>query len=179
LNSQLFEYFGAHHEIHTDHIVQKRDELIRLASRLYREMYTADQFSVLTVEGLMHELVAEFLRHTEKFSGGNAPAWLKTARDFISEEFSSPVRLSSIAELAGVHPTHLAREFHRRFHTTIGDFVRRRRVEKACESLRSASTPLGEVAIEAGFFDQSHFTRVFKKATGMTPGAYRRAFQSC
>lgn len=179
LNSQLLAYASCHNDIPTDHIVQNRSELSHLALRLYHEMYSIDEFSILTVEGLIHEITAEFLRSAEKSSGRAAPRWLLTARDFISDEFRNHLTLSAIADLADVHPTHLAREFRRNFHVTIGDFVRKRRVEFGCLTLVRSKAPISEIASEAGFYDQSHFTRVFKKATGMTPAAYRAAFQTC
>ena len=71
--------------------------------------------------------------------------------------------------------TLLAREFRRRFGCSIGDYVRRLRIEFACRELAISDVPLYEIAFAAGFSDHSHFARTFKRATGMTPGAYRAA----
>lgn len=179
LTAALAEYASAHQHISVGSMVQKRSELNQLLGRLYQEFHAIDEFSPLTVEGLMSQITAEFLRSSHRSAGTTAPRWLLTARDFVSEEFANNPNLSMIAELADVHPTHLAREFQRHFQITIGDFVRRRRVEFACRKIVESKAALSEVALEAGFFDQSHFTRIFKKATGMTPADYRTAFQSC
>jgi AraC family transcriptional regulator len=179
LTPQLAEYASAYEDISVDYIVEKRSELNQLVVRLYQEFYTIDEFSPLTVEGLMSEITAEFLRYSDKSAGKAAPRWLLTARDFVSEEFANNLTISTIAGLADIHPTHLAREFQRHFQITIGDFVRRRRVEFACRKIIESKAPLSEIALEAGFFDQSHFTRIFKKATGMTPANYRATFQTC
>jgi AraC family transcriptional regulator len=72
-----------------------------------------------------------------------------------------------------VHPAHLAREFRRRRHCTIGGYVRRLRVEFACRELSSTDAPLAEIALAAGFSHQSHLTRTFKELTGMTPAKFR------
>jgi AraC family transcriptional regulator len=178
LNSQLSTYADSRSDLPVDHITQSRGELTRLALRLYRETSAFDEFSSLTVEGLVSEMMAEFLRYSDKSSDTTAPAWLLLARDIVSEEFANNLTLSSVAELASVHPTHLAREFRRHFHMTVGDFVRRRRVEFACRLLLRSQRPLIEIAHETGFFDQSHFTRVLKNATGMTPASYRATFQN-
>jgi AraC family transcriptional regulator len=68
----------------------------------------------------------------------------------------------------------LARTFRRQRGESVGDCVRRLRVESARRLLEDGRQPLSEVALAAGFADQSHFTRVFRRLTGMTPGEYRR-----
>ena len=59
-----------------------------------------------------------------------------------------------------------------------GEYVRRQRIALACRSLAESDMPLADVAIEAGFADQSHFTRTFKRQLGVTPAAYRRQADS-
>jgi AraC family transcriptional regulator len=84
------------------------------------------------------------------------------------------VGLAEIAAEVGVHPVHLASTFRRYFHHTMGDYQRQLRVEFACRQLASGCASLGEIALAAGFADQSHFVRVFKRHLGITPGAYRK-----
>jgi YesN/AraC family two-component response regulator len=57
---------------------------------------------------------------------------------------------------------------------TVGEYLNALRIRRACRELADAGTRLADVALRAGFSDQSHFTRAFKRATGMTPGAFRR-----
>jgi AraC family transcriptional regulator len=179
LDSQLAEYTKSRKHSSEDMVIQRRPELIKLCLRLRKEAQSPDEFSQLSVSGLIAEITAEFFRHSERYSGRLAPRWLLAARDLISDEFRNSLTLSSIADLVGVHPAHLAREFKRCFQTTIGDFVRNRRVEFVCRRLTQSDAPLSELAAEAGFFDQSHLTRVLKRATGMTPAAYRASFRQC
>ena len=54
-----------------------------------------------------------------------------------------------------------------------GEYIRQLRVEYACRQLSSSSTALAEIASAAGFSDQSHFSRTFKRQIGMTPSQYR------
>jgi AraC family transcriptional regulator len=56
---------------------------------------------------------------------------------------------------------------------SVGDYVRRLRLEWAANELATSELPLADVAIGAGFVDQSHFTRAFKRHTGVTPGRFR------
>ena len=86
-------------------------------------------------------------------------------------------RAPSLAELAagvGVHPVTLARAFRRTFGCTIGEYLRRLRIERAAEQLATGTQPLAEIALAAGFADQSHFSNVFRRRVGMSPSAYRR-----
>ena len=83
---------------------------------------------------------------------------------------------AALVELAldiGVHPVHLARVFRKNFDCTVGEFVRRLRIERACKEIAESSAPISEIALALGFYDQSHFSNTFKRFTGMTPAAYR------
>ena len=62
-----------------------------------------------------------------------------------------------------VHPVHLAQTFRKFYRCTIGDYVRSLRIEFACRQLAATKMPLSEIALLAGFADQSHFTRTFRK----------------
>ena len=73
----------------------------------------------------------------------------------------------------GVHPAHLARCFKREYGQTVGEYARALRLEWAAEQLALDDASLAEIALGAGFADQSHFTRAFRQHAGVTPGRYR------
>ena len=125
----------------------------------------------------MLEIVAETLRQTSNKSLGTPPRWLITTKERLDQGFRENLTIDSLAKSAGIHPTHLVGEFRRYFKTTIGDYVRQRRVESAKQMLMSSKTPISEIALISGFFDQSHFTRVFKKTVGITPAVFRATFR--
>lgn len=141
--------------------------------RLYAEFRQEDDVSSLAIEGLILELLAERARAHGAAGAGAVPAWLKKAREILQDEFVQKRSLGELAAAVGVHPVHLCREFRNRYHTTIGDFVRRRRVEHACTLLADPRRPLAQVALECGFADQSHLTAVFKRLIGTTPAEFR------
>ena len=84
---------------------------------------------------------------------------------------------SSIAAASGVHSVTLARGFRRAYGCTLGEYIRRR-IERAIEKLRTSSAPLAEIALANGFADQSHFSNLFRRYTGVTPSRFRRAARS-
>jgi AraC-like DNA-binding protein len=81
--------------------------------------------------------------------------------------------LADLAAIGGVHPVHLSREFRKHYHMTIGELIRKRRIDRACELLSNSAMSLSEVALTCGFSDQSHFCAMFKSHTGLTPAKFR------
>jgi AraC family transcriptional regulator len=69
----------------------------------------------------------------------------------------------------------LIRVFRQHYKCTPGQFLRQLRLEAAADALAQSAQPLLEIALEAGFADQPHFTKAFRKFSGQTPGDYRRA----
>ena len=66
------------------------------------------------------------------------------------------------------------RAFRARFGVSVGTYVRRERIRWASRALRNTDAPIAEIALQAGFADQSHFTRTFVRHMGVSPGRYRR-----
>jgi AraC family transcriptional regulator len=140
-----------------------------IAVKLRSEFRAPDAFSPMVIEALMLELFVACARHREP---GAAPLWLRDVRAAIEERFREPLTLSMLAADADVQASHLARAFRRHYGTTVGELLRARRVEYAKQKLASRE-PLAQIALDAGFADQSHFTRTFRKATGLTPAAFQ------
>ena len=152
--------------------------LIQLLMKLYHEFQNIDAASPLAVEGLALEMLAEVSRNKLLNKETNCPRWLKQARDIINDDFSRHLSLNTIAREVGVHPVHLARAFRRHNRCTIGEYIRKIRIEYACRKMITSETPLIEIALNTGFSDQSHFTRIFKRFKGMTPAEYRAKFDA-
>lgn len=146
--------------------------LAALGHHIYGEFGSQDAYSALAIEGLILEVLAETSRVGAE-PGPRRPAWLQQAYDLIHDTFQEPLTLSSVAGAVGVHPSRLARVFRRHFRRSIGEYVRHLRVERAARELTEGRAPLAEIGLHAGFFDQSHFSRVFKTHTGQTPAQFR------
>jgi AraC family transcriptional regulator len=143
--------------------------------RLYNEYRHRDAWSPMAIEGLSLEILAELSRSTAKATDAGTPRWLEQAKEILAVRLTDAPSLADLANHVGVHPVHLAREFRRRFNCTIGDFIRQLRIESACREIAQADATLCDIALRAGFYDQSHFSNTFKRFTGMTPAAYRAA----
>jgi len=151
--------------------------VIHLAQRLYGEFRLRDEVSRLAIESIALGVLAEASRRVSRIAEPKAPVWLQQARALVDLHFAQALPLSAVARRVGVHPVHLARTFQRFYRTTFGDYVRQLRIEFAQQALAGSSTPLSSIAASAGFCDQSHFSRCFKRYTGLTPAEYRLALQ--
>ena len=85
--------------------------------------------------------------------------------------------VGEVARAVGVNPVRLARTFRRRYGMSLGTYTRGLRIDWAGRELRSSHLPLSTIAMQAGFADQSHFTRTFRRQVGVTPHRYREAAQ--
>jgi len=148
-----------------------------LALRLANEACHIDDCSPLVVQGLVLETLGAVARLTRSERSGRVPAWLKAAREMLHDSFSEPFDAATVAQSVGVHPVHLSRAFRRYFGSTMGEYLRRVRIDYACEQLASSDHSMAQVAIDAGFSGQSHFSVAFKHVTGLTPGQYRTSFR--
>src|SRR2546427_3461078 len=147
-----------------------------LFMKLYCEFRQMDNASPLAIEGLTLEMLAEASRRQVKVSDRTPPRWLVRARELLHAQFSEHLTIAQLATSVGVHPVHLAREFRKFYRCTIGEYIRQLRIEHACRALYASDAPLAAIASAAGFSDQSHFSRTFKRLIGVTPLEYRAAF---
>jgi AraC family transcriptional regulator len=141
-----------------------------LGRRIACELTAPDASSGLAVEGLVLQLLA--MGQREATPSPSASGWLATVVEVLHEQAPRVPALSELAAEAGVHPGHLARSFRRALGVTVCEYSRRLRLEWAAAALEGDAT-LAQVALDAGFADQSHFTRAFRSHSGVTPGRYR------
>lgn len=144
-----------------------------LAHRLHGEFRLRDEVSRLMIDSLTLGLVAEASLLAARADAAH-PEWLARARALLRARFSGRVTLDELARACGVHPVHLARSFRRHYGCTIGQHLRELRLDFACRRMRLSNASLAEIALAAGFADQSHLTRLFKRHMGLTPSEYRR-----
>jgi len=146
-------------------------EAAGLAAALFRELRDDHPGSALVLEGLALQLLGSIVRFP---SDRSMPRWLARVEERLREECPARLRIADLAAEAGVHPAHLARAYRKHFRRTIGEDLRFRRVELARRLVETGES-LSTAAAEAGFSDQSHFSRAFRGFHGMSPGEYRRS----
>ena len=105
--------------------------------------------------------------------GGLPPRILRLIREYIDANLEKNVRLDELARRANLSKYHFARAFKQSAGVPPHTYLIKRRVERARELLSDTSMPLAEVALVAGFSNQSHFTCRFREQIGMTPSSYR------
>ena len=160
------------------------DPLIRhVALALLGEASGGESFGKIYAESLAQTLILHLLKnYTVKgapreaaASGGLSGYRLRRAKEFIVEHLEEDITLAEVAEAAGYSPFHFARSFRRSTGLTPQQYLVQQRIGRAKELLTKGDLPLVEVAIGAGFKNQSHFTTLFRKFTALTPKAFREA----
>ncbi len=128
------------------------------------------------IEGMLLDVYKKFLA----MRSGKAPKWARELKEIIQDQFDTNLTLSlkGLSEMLQVHPTYLSREFSKYFDDlSFGDYIRKLRIERAIQLLKTSTNSLSEIAYLTGFSDQSHFTRIFKKHTGKNPLAFKKSLQ--
>ncbi len=147
--------------------------LIWSACRLYNEFKNWQVGSELIAEGITLEMLG-YSSQRQLLTSTRPPAWLRRVIEILDDELAENLTIEYLANEAGVHPVHLAVAFRKFQHQTIGEYVRQRRLARATQMLFDREIPLADIAASTGFFDQSHFTRVFKRYLGLTPAIFRK-----
>lgn len=147
--------------------------------RLYRTGFDTVEEQTLVVQELVVELAKEIAGRSSWTFSAAAPGWLHRVRDSIHADLSRPPSLPDLAAEAGVHPSHVCRVFRRHHGCSISSYLQRQRIDEAVRLLIARpNEDLSTVALRVGYYDQSHFTRAFRRVTGDTPGSFRDALEA-
>lgn len=135
--------------------------------------------SQLEQESLLLEVIPQFflkhaeLRHSLPLSKPETKA-VGLIRAYLEAHYTENISIDTLAQLAGLSPYYLIRSFHQQVGVPPHGYQRQWQLLQAKRLLRT-SKPLAEIAVENGFYDQSHLNRNFKRAFGITPGQYRKS----
>lgn len=148
---------------------------------LWGQMVANDRSSRLVVDTLVNQL----LQNLVDLSGRQIPGPGQGSRlsirqfsdvlDYMVAHLGDVVDLETLASVAGISRFHFSRLFSAKTGQSPTRFLRQLRIEKASQDLIDCpQTSIAEIAVNCGFCDQAHLTRIFKLETGMTPAKYRR-----
>ena len=90
----------------------------------------------------------------------------------LAEGIGSIKDLSSLSKELNIHPVHLSREFHKYFGSTLGQYTRQLKLNKAIHLMATKKYTMTEICYQCGFYDQSHFITAFKATYNMTPSYF-------
>ena len=120
-------------------------------------------------DGVMRDAAAAPALHR----GGLPPRALRRVREFIEAHLEQTISIQALAAMVGLSMCHFARAFKQSQGMTPHDYLVHCRVRRTQELLADTNLPLSEIAIAAGFADQSHCARRFRELVGLTPSRYR------
>lgn len=165
---------GLAHNFTNDHELLEKgmvlyDALYSWAKYLQKEKHTQQPF-----ESLLLDVFNNYLK-TKQGSKKKIPQWAKELKETIQDHIDTNLSLKELSKGLEISPSYLSREFSKYFEDlSFGDYIRKQRIDRAMELIKSSSYSLTEIAYLTGFSDQSHFTRIFKKNVGQNPSDYSK-----
>lgn len=154
-------------------------EMPRLFAQLWGAMHGAHAGSVLLSDALVLQVMSRLLdlagRKNRPATGGLAPWQVRKAREIILDRLAETVTLVELAEAVGLSPWHFCRAFAQTVGVTPHRAQMLARLDQAREMLGADGNSITDIALNCGYQSSQAFSRVFRKETGATPAAYRRA----
>ena len=153
--------------------LEKRKNLAveRLPGKITFYRSGEDDQSSLSVSMLLLDLLQQA---SNSLDGKKHYSWVSDIEEVLRGNWDRRLSLNALSSIAKVHPVTLSRQFHKYHSCTLGEYLRKLKIEKALTLIKTSRQSLTEIVYECGFADQSHFTRTFKCLTGLLPHAYQK-----
>ena len=136
--------------------------------------YLASKFPLTDEAGVVTGLVS-ISRDLQSPSVGDLKmAGLRKVVDWVHDHLDEEIKVPDLAKIAGMNGSQLERRMKRIFKLSVGQYVRKLRVDRAAVLLRDTDLGIAEIALQCGYSEQSSLTRQFKAAVGCPPGEFRR-----
>lgn len=120
----------------------------------------------------------EVSRALEEYCADDRSAFKAPVSEYIAARYMENIRLGDLADMMGFSEGHFARTFRREFGQTFIQYLTQYRVQRSKELLRTTHIPVDQVAAQVGMNSYSYFCTCFKRACGLSPGAYRSSAQA-
>ena len=138
--------------------------------------YVTSKFPVIGRKGAVMGVAGVMLPYDQAGSAPGDYQRLTRACEYVLAHYGEPIAVADLATRTHLSPSQLQREFRRLFGMSVGDYLLRVRLIMARRRLEATLDPVGQIALDCGFYDQSHFTRAFRAETGLRPLDYRLRF---
>lgn len=142
-----------------------------LVLKIFKECLVADTFSGDTITMLFAQL-SNSNSHLERFE--KSPFWVKSLNELLNDCWNENPNLQDLAQVLNLNPITISKHFPKYFGCTLGEYMRRIKINRSLSLIESNKTNLTEIGFECGFADQSHFIRTFKNQTGFLPKQFQK-----
>jgi two-component system response regulator YesN len=107
----------------------------------------------------------------------NSRSVIYKVKHYIAQNLEQELTNEKIAAQVYLNPVYLNRIFKKETGLTMSDYIQKERIEKARKLLEKTEMPVGVVAMHVGYSNFSHFSRMFRRQTGLSPQNYRKKFK--
>lgn len=168
INIEVDDKFLRHHDLKFSVLSPAHTKFLVL--KVYKECLINDNDSETSIKALLLNTFEHLHGKSERIS----PKWAAQIDEVLRDRWNENVSLAELSNELDLHPVTISKSFPKYFRCTLGEYSRKIKIDKAVSLIKNSMKSLTEIALECGFFDQSHFIRAFKDATGFTPTEYRR-----
>ncbi len=141
-----------------------------LMNKVFLETKINDNHSQSSIELLILDIFNK-MKNPQLHVDSKRPSWIKKLSEIILDA-EVDYSLSSLSQELNVHPVHLSREFHKYFGSTLGQYIRQIKLNKAIILMSTKKFSMTEICYKCGFYDQSHFIANFKSTYKITPSQF-------
>ena len=145
------------------------DELTKKAREGNMKARSIDEITANT-----EELIWAVCREAKRVKSEGESHLVSSVKFYLKSHYREPVSIEEIADELGVAESGLIRSFRHETGTTPGAYLADLRMKKAAELLKTSRWPVGRISSDVGIQDANYFVKLFKRAYGMTPSAYRK-----
>ena len=103
-----------------------------------------------------------------------SPFWVKSLNELLNDCWNENPNLQDLSQILNLNPITISKHFPKYFGCTLGEYMRRIKINRSLSLIQSKNTNLTEISFQCGFSDQSHFIRTFKNQTGFLPKQFQK-----
>jgi len=173
LHVQIEQLFALSHQIAMMSCPKGKSEVLSAIFPRLLKLVSVKEFPVVSHFLLIfNNLLFEFISE-ERLLFRQDKRILK-AQEFIEKNYDKPIKLSDVAKYVGLSKGALSRLFRKQTAKTFIEYLNEVRIEHSLDLLRKTDDLVSEVAYSCGFSNGHHFSKIFKRKRGVTPGTFRK-----